>query len=69
MVRGKKLNTLLQISVAIVSLFIVWRIYKVLKQNPDLLSKDNLTKSFATMGVLALILMGGVALLVIMVKK
>ena len=63
------MNILMQVSVAIISLFIVWRIYKVIKENPDLLSKDNVTKSFTTMGVLALILIGAVALMVLMVKK
>lgn len=63
------MNTLIQISVAILCLFIVWRIYKVIQGNPELLSKANLSKSFSTMGVLALILIGGVAILVMLLKK
>lgn len=62
------LNTILQISIAILCLFIVWRIYKQIQANPELLSKDNVSKSFTTMGILALILIGGVALLVLMLK-
>ncbi|MBS0289406.1 MAG: hypothetical protein JSS07_05170 [Proteobacteria bacterium] len=63
------MNTLLQISIAILCLFIVWRIYKTIKQNPELLSKQNVSKSFTTMGILALILIGFVALLVLMLKR
>ncbi|MGD9591105.1 MAG: hypothetical protein AB7V32_01125 [Candidatus Berkiella sp.] len=63
------MNTFINISVAILCLFIVWRIYKVLKDNPELLTKENVNKSFTTMGVLALILIGFVALLVMMLKR
>lgn len=62
------MNTLIQISVAVLCLFIVWRIYKVIQSNPELMSKENLTKSFSTMGFLALILIGGVAMLVLLLK-
>jgi len=61
-------NTLVQISVAILCLFIVWRIYKVIQANPELLSKENLSKSFTTIGILALILMGGITILILLVK-
>lgn len=59
---------IIQISISVLCLFIVWRIYKVIKTNPELLSKANLSKSMSTVGVLALILIGGVALMVILVK-
>ncbi len=39
-----------------------------MKNNPGLLSKENLSKSFSTAGVLALILIGGVVLMVMLVK-
>jgi hypothetical protein len=58
----------MQLSIAVLCLFIVWRIYKVMKKNPGLLSKENLSKSFSTVGVLALILIGGVVLMVMLVK-
>lgn len=63
------MNTLIQISIAILCLFIAWRIYKVIQSNPQLMSKDNLTKSFTTMGILALILIGGITILVMLVKQ
>lgn len=62
------MNTILQISIAIICLFIVWRIYKVLQANPELLSKANMTKSFGTMGLVALILIGFVTILVMLVR-
>lgn len=63
------MNIILQMCIAILCLFFVWRIYRILKDNPDLLNRDNLTKSFSTMGVLGLILIGFVAILVWMVKQ
>ncbi|MBS0286983.1 MAG: hypothetical protein JSR17_06790 [Proteobacteria bacterium] len=62
------MNMFLQIAIAVLCLFIVWRIYKTLQANPELLSKENVSKSFTTMGFLALILIGFVALLVFMLK-
>lgn len=63
------MNTFLQILIAIACGFFVWRIYKVIQANPELLSRENLSKSFSTMGVLALILIGAVALMVLLVKR
>ncbi len=62
------MDTIIQILIAAMCLFIVWRIYKVLKANPELLSKENMSKSFTTMGVLALILIGGIAMMVMLLK-
>lgn len=62
------MNTIIQISVAILCLFFAWRIYRVIQNNPQLMSKENLSKSFMTMGVLALILIGGIAILIMMLK-
>ena len=64
-----EMNTLLQISVAVLCLFIVWRIYKVIQANPEIMNKANVMKSFTTMGILALILIGGIALLILSLKK
>jgi hypothetical protein len=62
------MNTIIQISVAVLCLFIVWRIYKVIQANPELMSKANLSKSFMTMGWLALIMIGGITILVLLLK-
>jgi len=59
---------MLQISVAILCAFLIWRIYKVIQANPELMRKENVSKSFATMGVLALILIGGIAILIMLLK-
>ena len=58
------MNTLMQVLVAVLSLFLAWRIFRTLKAHPELLSKANLSKSFGTMGVLGLLLIVFVALLV-----
>jgi len=62
------MNIFLQIVIALLCLFFVWRIYKTIKANPEVLSKENLRKSFGSMGILALILIGAVAIMVLMVK-
>lgn len=62
------MNTIIQISLAVICLFIIWRIYKTMKANPQLFSKENLSKSFASAGVLALILIGFVFVLVMLLK-
>lgn len=43
---------------------IVWIIYRNIKGRPDQFSKENLSKSFSTMGILALLLIGFVGVLV-----
>ncbi len=63
------MNTIIQLSLVVICLFIIWRIYGTMKANPDLFSKANLSKSFATAGVLALILIGFVVVLVFLLKS
>lgn len=48
---------------------LVWILYRGIKNNPEAFSKDNLNKSFLTMGVLALILIGVIFFAVILLKK
>ncbi len=48
---------------------LVWMGYRMIKGNPDAFSRENLSKSFTTVGVLALILIGVVALAVLVLKS
>ncbi len=48
---------------------IVWLLYRTIKGRPEQFSRENLNKSFSTMGVLALILIVFVALLVFIVRQ
>jgi uncharacterized membrane protein YjgN (DUF898 family) len=48
--------------------FIGWLIYRNIKYNPQAFSKENLGKSFYTLGLLALALIAFIALLVILLK-
>ena len=48
---------------------IVWVIYRAIKGRPELFSRSNLSKSFFSMGVLAMVLIAFVALLVLMVRQ
>lgn len=58
------METLYQLLALIGAAMIVWVIYRNIKGRPEQFSRENLTKSFSTMGVLALLLIGFVALLV-----
>ncbi|STX50002.1 Uncharacterised protein [Legionella busanensis] len=48
---------------------IIWFMYRSIKSRPDLFSRDNLNKSFFTMGILAIILIAFVGLLILMVRN
>ena len=48
---------------------ILWVLYQTIKGRPQQFSRENLTKSFSTMGMLALLLIAFVALLVLIVRQ
>ena len=47
---------------------IIWFMYRTVKGQPTLFSRENLNKSFSSMGILALILIAFVGLLVLMLR-
>ncbi|MGQ3890894.1 hypothetical protein [Legionella sp. CNM-4043-24] len=48
---------------------IVWYTYRTVKNRPDLFSRENLSKSFSTLGVLALILIVFIAILALILRN
>ncbi|KTD52087.1 hypothetical protein Lqui_0931 [Legionella quinlivanii] len=48
---------------------IVWYLYRTVKNRPELFSRENMSKSFGTMGVLAIILIAFVGFLILMLKN
>jgi hypothetical protein len=48
--------------------FLGWLIYKNIKHNPQAFSKENLGKSFYTLGLLALLLIAFVTLLIMLLR-
>ena len=42
--------------IALIAAFSAWGLYRLIKDRPELFSKENLSKGFFDMGVLALIL-------------
>jgi hypothetical protein len=58
------MTTLYTILALLGSGLIIFYLYKVIKGQPEQFSKENLNKSFLTMGILACILIAFVALLV-----
>ena len=62
------MNTVFQILAILGACFIAWVLYKSIKHNPQMYSKENFSKSVTSMGLLALGLIAFVYLLVLMVK-
>lgn len=62
------MNTLYQLLGLVGAGLIVWFLYRTIKGRPEQFSRENLSKSFLTMGVLALILIVFVAFLVMMLR-
>ena len=52
----------------ILSVFIIWQLFAYIRMHPKAFSRENLDRSFFTLGVLALILIGFIGLLVWFVK-
>jgi len=63
------MQTLYQILGLLGAGMIIFILYRTIKGSPGQFSKENLSKSFFTMGVLALALIGFVALLVLLVRN
>jgi putative copper export protein len=63
------METFYQLLGLIGAALIIWILYRTIKGRPDQFSRANLMKSFSSMGILALILIGFVALLVLMVRS
>ncbi|MDR3442555.1 MAG: hypothetical protein P4L65_06010 [Legionella sp.] len=48
---------------------ILFLLYRAIKGRPDQFSKENLNKSFFTMGILAVVLIGFIALMVLFLRS
>lgn len=62
------MQTFYQIMGVLGFILIAWILYRGIKSRPEQFSKENLSKSFFSMGVLGIILIAFVALLVLMVR-
>ncbi len=63
------MNTFYQILGVFGAIMIIFVLYRTIKGRPDQFSKENLSKSFLTMGVLAIGLIGFIGLLVLMLRN
>ena len=63
------MDSLYQILALIGAALIVWILYRNIKGRPEQFSRENLSKSFSTLGILALLLIGFVALLVMLLRS
>lgn len=47
---------------------IIWFLYRNIKGRPEAFSRDNMSKSFFSMGILAILLIAFIALLVVILR-
>lgn len=62
------MQTFYQIMGVLGFILVAWILYRGIKSRPDQFSKENLSKSFFSMGVLGIGLIAFVALLVLLVR-
>ena len=63
------MNTLYQVLGLLGAAMIIYMLYRTIKGRPELFSRENLNKSFFTMGILAVGLIGFIALLILMLRN
>jgi len=63
------MQSLYQVLGLLAAALIVWVLYRNIKGRPEQFKRENMTKSFSSMGILALLLIAFVALLVLMVRN
>ena len=62
------MQTFYQVLGLIGFVIIAWILYRGIKGRPEQFSRENISKSFSSMGILALILIGFVVLLIMLVR-
>jgi len=63
------MNNMYQLLALVGAGLIGWILYRTVKNKPEQFSRENLTKSFSSMGFLALILIAFVAFLIILTRQ
>lgn len=58
-----------QLLFALLAAVLIWMGYRLFKHNPDMFTKEKFAKTAGVLGVLALVLIGFVALLVLLLKS
>ncbi len=58
-----------KILAVIIAIGLAWLTFRTLRANPEMLSKENLSKSFSTMGLLALALLGFIGLCIYLLRS
>jgi len=62
------MTALTQIIFIIIAIFLGWQLYRYIHLNPQMFSKDNLSRSIFTLGILTLLLIGFVTVCVLLLK-
>jgi len=62
------MTALTQIIFIVIAIFLGWQLYRHIHLNPQMFSKDNLSRSIFTLGILTLLLIGFVTVCVLLLK-
>lgn len=62
------METFYQILAILGAGLIIYILYRSIKGRPEQFSKENLAKSFSTMGILGIVLIGFIALMILMLR-
>jgi hypothetical protein len=62
------MESLYQVLALVGAALVIWILYRQIKSRPEQFSRDHLSKSFSTLGLLALLLIGFVAFLVMLLR-
>ena len=62
------MNTFLQILAIAAAGLLIWLLIRVIKRDKGMFTKENISKSFSTMGFLALILIAFIAFCVLLLR-
>lgn len=63
------MTAITQLLMIILAAFLIWQLYRFVRGNPQIFSRENISRSIFTLGILCLLLIAFVVMLVWIVKK
>ncbi len=63
------MDTFSKIAAVVFGIFLIWMLFRYIKSNPESLSRENLSKSFYSMGLLGVGLIIFIAFVVMLLRR
>lgn len=63
------MTAITQLLMIILAAFLIWQLYRFVRGNPQIFSRENISRSIFTLGILCLLLIAFVVMLVWIVKE